>query len=300
MNYAFMLASILSVETSLVDGDIVSNAAETSEMIQESVEKIGISKMNPILVKIISIGIVILFTFAIYRLVHHFIKKYIFESNSEKITGSHVTNANLIFNVLKTLLFVFSIIIILDIVGINITGLVAGLGVMGAVAGLAAQDLLKDLIAGANIASEKYFVIGDMVECQGYTGIVTAISMRSVKLKMIDGSIVSIQNHLIDKARVVSTENNIKVQLPYDLERPKAYALIDEIVEKTKKIPEVTKAMSAGISSFEDSAIHYMILFSCAPDVEPRIRRKINDIIIKELDVAGVEIPFNQIDIHQK
>ena len=295
----FCLLSVIGLPDG-ADSEVVDTANEASEIIVDSVNRIGINKLNPIIVKLISIAIAIVFTVVICRVIHHFIKKYIFESNSDKITGSHVTHANIIYNLIRFLLIIFCIIVILDIIGINITGFVAGLGVVGAIAGLAAQDLLKDFIAGTNIASEGFFVIGDVIECQGYVGTVTSLSMRSTKIKTLDGSIVTIQNHLIDKARVISTENAVNISLPYDLERAKAYKLVDEIIKEVEKVPDITKAVSGGISSFEDSAIQYMILFYCSPDISKRMKRKVNDIVIMKLDAAGVEIPFNQLDIHQK
>lgn len=275
--------------------------SDAASIVVDSVSKTGVGQVGPIWVKIVSVAIIIIFAIIICKISHKLLNKYIIESDSQKITGTHITSANLIYTVLKYVLVLFTIIVIMDIIGINITGFVAGFGIIGAVVGLAAQDLLKDLIAGTNIASEKYFAIGDVIECKNYIGKVVSVSMRSTKIKTYDGSVVTIQNHLIDSAKLMSPNGCINISLGYDLSREKAYEMLDRIVDRVKTIPEITDVAADGIADFEDSSISYFLRFSVSDAFGmPGIKRKINVIVMDELDKEGIEIPFKQIDIHQK
>jgi len=203
-----------------------------------------------------------------------------------------------IYSLFRFVVIAFGVIVVLDIIGVNVTGFVAGLGIVGAIGGLAVQDLLKDLIAGTNIATEQYFAIGDVIECKGYVGEVVSLSMRSTKIKTYDGSIVTIQNHLIDSVRMISQENKISIPLSYDLDRKQAFDMMEHLVKEIEKIPEVTRALTYGIISFEDSSINYGLKYYCNQGIIPMVAQKVNVVIITELDKAGISIPFNQLDIH--
>ena len=75
-------------------------------------------------------------------------------------------------NVLRYLLLLVTILLILQINGINVTSLVAGLGIVSAVVGLALQDILKDVIMGLHILSGRFFSVGDAVRYGIMEGIV--------------------------------------------------------------------------------------------------------------------------------
>ena len=60
-------------------------------------------------------------------------------------------------------LFAIAIILILDNLGVNVTGLVAGLGIGGIAIGLAAQGIFGDLFAALSIIFDKPFRRGDTI-----------------------------------------------------------------------------------------------------------------------------------------
>ncbi len=58
-------------------------------------------------------------------------------------------------------IFAIATIVILDNLGVNVTGLVAGLGIGGIAIGLAAQGIFDDLFAALSIIFDKPFRRGD-------------------------------------------------------------------------------------------------------------------------------------------
>ena len=60
-------------------------------------------------------------------------------------------------------LFAIALIVVLDNLGVNVTGLVAGLGVGGIAIGLAAQGIFADLFAALAIIFDKPFRRGDVI-----------------------------------------------------------------------------------------------------------------------------------------
>ena len=107
------------------------------------------------------------------------------------------------------LAFVISaaVMVSLDILGINITPLVAGLGISGLAVALALQPTLGNLFAGAYVVSEGVINVGDYIEMSdGTAGFVTDVSWRSTRIRTIADNLVVVPNSLF--AETVITNFN--------------------------------------------------------------------------------------------
>ena len=97
-------------------------------------------------------------------------------------------------------LFAIALIVILDNLGVNVTGLVAGLGIGGIAIGLAAQGIFKDLFAALSIIFDKPFRKGDGIRFENISGSVEQIGLKTTRLRSLEGEEVVISNAmLLDK-----------------------------------------------------------------------------------------------------
>lgn len=110
----------------------------------------------------------------------------------------------LLGKVARILLWIISGFIILYELGYDFTGLAAGLGIGAAVISLAAQDLVKSLLSGMAILTDKPFVIGDWIECGKYQGTVIDITYRSTRIKSVNNAIITIPNSIITADYVIN------------------------------------------------------------------------------------------------
>ncbi|MGQ5701456.1 mechanosensitive ion channel family protein [Sandaracinobacteroides sp. A072] len=88
-------------------------------------------------------------------------------------------------------------IILLDNLGVNVTGLVAGLGIGGIAIGLAAQGIFSDLFAALSILLDKPFQKGETIQVggpQGVVGTVEHIGLKTTRLRALSGEIVVMAN----------------------------------------------------------------------------------------------------------
>ena len=85
-------------------------------------------------------------------------------------------------------------ILVLDNVGVNVTGLVAGLGVGGIAIGLAAQGIFGDLFAALAILFDRPFRVGDTIKFGDVTGTVEAIGLKTVRIRAVTGEQVIVSN----------------------------------------------------------------------------------------------------------
>lgn len=81
---------------------------------------------------------------------------------------------------------------------------VLGISLLIAIVGFAAQSVLRDIIAGTMVVAERWFDVGDAITIEPWemSGIVEAITLRSVKLRGLDGSTLRIHNQHMYGARV--------------------------------------------------------------------------------------------------
>lgn len=93
-------------------------------------------------------------------------------------------------------LFAIAVIVILDNLGVNVTGLVAGLGIGGIAIGLAAQGIFSDLFAALSIIFDKPFRRGETITFGNppMTGTVERIGLKSTRIRAVNGEEVIMSN----------------------------------------------------------------------------------------------------------
>ena len=115
-----------------------------------------------------------------------------------------------------------------------------------------------------------------------------------------DDSVLSVQNHRISEIKVLSHMVNILVPLPYDLPVGKASEVLEKICVRSRQLPDVEACVSKGATEFNDSSVSYLIILSCDPANYLNTRRAVLRVVQEELEAAGIQIPFPQIDVHEK
>jgi len=217
--------------------------------------------------------------------------------------SSHSVNSILtaMYSAIKYILFLTAALLILEANGVNINSLIAGVGIASLTIGLALQDALKDIIMGIHLMSEKYFDVGDVVEIDGQTGLVTSFSIRSTRIKsLVDNSVTTISNRDISKARVMSHLVDIDVPLSYEDDYKQIHSVMQTIAERIAEIPRVESCIYKGTQRFEESSVIYKIRYFAPPEIYWDTWRAAIAIVQEGLAEAGLKIPYNQLDIHQK
>ena len=208
----------------------------------------------------------------------------------------------LINNIIKYLVILIACVVILSSWGVNVSAIVAGLGVAGAVAGLALQDALKDIIMGINIILDNYFVVGDLVTFEDFTGTIIEFGLKSTKIKAVDGTTLIVANREISKIKNQSYKNaSIQITIPvaYEEAEPKVKKELERICEEISKWEEVVgEAKYLGISELNSSSVDYMITISSRITDKWPLRRKVLAFIKNEFDKKHIKIPYTQIEVH--
>ena len=246
-------------------------------------------------------AIVILFNLLIYHLATKVLNSR--EKKASKIMSSkkNKTLIRMLKSIIATALSIVTVLMVLQIYGINVTSMLAGVGIASIVIGFALQDSLKDIIRGFVIVSDDYYEIGDVIKYGDNIGPVTSVSLLTTKIQDINTmNFVSIANRNIDKVEIDPGYVYIPIPMPYDLQVAKAEEIMHEIVKKLTRHDGITSAAYQGITKFDTSSLNYQIVITCDPVNKLQIRRDTLRIIVTTLEEHKLHIPFQQLDVHSK
>lgn len=155
-----------------------------------------------------------------------------------------------ICKILKAFLWMVSIVISLNYLGFELDGfggLVTGLGIGSAAIALAAQDMVKSVISGFTILTDKPFIVGDWIEVGEYQGTVVDITFRSTRIKAYNNTVVTIPNSIITSDYVVnwnrlnSRRFDCVLNLHLDTQTEKIRKIVKEIKLTLQNNPDIIK-----------------------------------------------------------
>lgn len=104
-------------------------------------------------------------------------------------------------NILRIIIVLIGFVLALQILNMGdiAKSLLAGAGITAFVIGFALKDIGENFLSGILLASKKPFRVGDLIECNGVKGVVTALNLRDTEVKTADGKDVFIPNSMLVK-----------------------------------------------------------------------------------------------------
>ena len=147
----------------------------------------------------------------------------------------------LICKIMRVVIYLIAIFVIITELGYDLSGLFAGLGIASAAVALAAQDVVKSLLGGFTILTDKPFEIGDYIEVGVYSGTVADITFRSTRIRAINNSIITIPNSLITSEYIINW-NKLESRIIDTKLRISLEATTEQINRCISKITTVLKA----------------------------------------------------------
>ena len=220
---------------------------------------------------------------------------------SKRLNNKSRTYLRLTRSIFRYVFIILTILIILQINGVDVSSLLAGVGILSVIVGLAVQDALKDIIRGFSILSEEYYSIGDVITYKQNTGKVIALGLKTTKIEDLKtGNIISIANRNIEQVEVNSNQLYINFPMPYEISVDKAEKVTASIVEHIKELNDVEDAKYIGVTELADSSIKYLLKIICPPERVLQVRRDCYGVILRVLDKNKISVPYTQIDIHQR
>jgi len=197
-------------------------------MLFDFVGWIGSAHGQQVAGSVISAVLIVLACIVLHVVVASWVEYRLNTSIGKTPTAREKTLLGLFKNAFTIALVVFGLMLALAQIGVNIAPLLAGAGVIGLAIGFGAQKLVQDIITGIFIQFENVMNEGDVVEAAGKSGVVEKLTIRSVTIRDMGGTV-----HLIPFSSVDLVSNMVRGFSFYVAEFDVAY---DSDIEVVKQI----------------------------------------------------------------
>jgi small-conductance mechanosensitive channel len=166
--------------------------------------------------------------------------------------------------------FAIATIVVLDNLGVNITGLIAGLGVGGIAIGLAAQGIFSDLFAAISIIFDRPFKRGDTITYGTTTARVEKIGMKSTRLRALSGEEKIISNSKLLELEITNNTQTVYRRVNFLLSLvqhtpPTVAAAIPAILREIVEAHQ-GEFIRAGFTAFAPSSLDFQLVFDVPSD----------------------------------
>ena len=223
---------------------------------------------------------------------------------SEKKQSSR-SMTGLMVSLVKFLSFILGGAWALGILGVNLAGIFASLGIASLIIGFGAQSLIEDAVTGIFIIFEGQYQVGDIIVLDDFRGTVKHIGIRTTTIEDTGGNQKIVNNSDIRNMQNRSRNTSVAVcdlSISYDADIREVekviYATLPKIYKKHSKI-FVTPPRYMGVESLGESSVVLRIVADVAETDFFVGYRTLNREMKIMCDDNGIEIPFNQIVVHQ-
>jgi len=216
-------------------------------------------------------------------------------------------NAYALLQIIRYVIWVISVSIILQTIGIKISVLIAGSAALLVGIGFGLQQTFNDIVSGIILLSERSIKVGDILEIDDDVVQIKKIGLRtSIGMDRDDISII-LPNSMITTSKVINwshqdkkTRFRIKVGVAYGSDVDLVIQVLEDSVFEHPKVLDKS-LVRARFVEFNNSSLDFEVLFFSEnifriENIKSDIRRIINKRFIEH----GISIPFPQMDVHMK
>lgn len=247
--------------------------------------------------------VIVIILFFIGRYIIRLIRKLVRKS----LEKSSIANGNINFidATVKVLLYILLIGLLAGYFGIETASIVAILGSAGLTIGLAFQGSLSNFAGGMLILLTKPFVLGDYVVVSGIgaEGTVDDIGMFYTRLMTVDNRSIVVPNGVMSNTTVTNVtfydvrKLEVIVGVSYNSDIDKVKRVLSELLDSEGFVVH-DKEKQIFVSELNSSSIDMGMRFFVKKSEYWTSKWQILEDIKKTFDKNGIEIPFNQMDVH--
>lgn len=210
------------------------------------------------------------------------------------------TLTRLLRQALTVVIYAVALLTILSEVGVDIAPILASAGIVGLAVGFGAQNLVRDVISGFFIVFEDQVRVGDVATINGTGGVVERITLRTVILRDMTGTV-----HVFPNGTITTLSNLTKGWSAYVFDIGVAYKEeTDRVVDVMKRVGAELRADAAytdkiiedlevfGVDQLADSAVVIKARLKTKPIEQWSVGREYMRRLKMAFDADGIEIPF--------
>jgi small conductance mechanosensitive channel len=159
---------------------------------------------------------------------------------------------------------------------------------------------VKDLITGLFILMEDSIHVGDVVRVGGHVGVVESLTVRTVRLRDLQGTVHTVPFSSVDTIENLTKDFSyalIDIGVAYREDYDHVVTLLthvaEEMAEDSKMAANIMEPLEVmGLNELADSAVVIRVRFKTPPLKQWAVRRDFLRRVKKRFDEEGVEMPF--------
>ena len=270
-----------------------------SEKFIEKVLDSAFSTVSDFGIKLIWTLIILSIGFKISKYLVKWTKKFLERSSIDDSVASFM------MSIVRIGSKVIVIMMVVTTLGIETSSILAVLASAGVAVGLALQGSLSNICSGLLILLVRPFKVGDVIkeDTHGNEGTVVAIDLIYTRIKTVDNKVIVIPNSVITSSSLTNvtgqSERRLEIRfgIGYQDDIKLAKAIIERIAaEHAKTIDQ--NPIQVYVDELADSCIYIGMRVWVPTDDYYPIRWDILERVKIEFDKAGINIPYNQLDVH--
>ena len=258
---------------------------------------------------VLALGFTVLLAWLVWIFADTAIQRALITSGRSRGRRVNQARAQTITPMIRNVIFA-TIVIITGIVGlanlgVNVTPLLAGAGVIGLAVGFGAQTLVQDLITGIFIIVEDSLAVDDFVQINGHMGTVEGLTLRTVRLRDLDGIL-----HIITFSAIQSIHNMsrhfgialMRIRIPHTMKIDDAITLMQETAQELRQDPMMRHHIWSplemqGVDRFDEGAAVLRMRFRTAPVMQWDVARAFNLLLKQRMESQGVDLGLPRLSV---
>jgi small-conductance mechanosensitive channel len=204
---------------------------------------------------------------------------------------------------------VFAIVglLLLNILGLDLTTLAVFGGALGVGLGFGLQQIASNFVSGIILLLERSIKIGDYIEMEdGKTGTLRQMNMRSSILSTFDGKDIMVPNDKFITTQFTNWTNEdprqryeVEFAVAYDTDLHKVPTLIVKAVSAHEQVLREPEEPDVELRGFGDNGVNFTVEFwvSGIDDGKNKFTSEVRFLIWDALKKAGISMPFPQREI---
>jgi small-conductance mechanosensitive channel len=198
-----------------------------------------------------------------------------------------------------------AVLIVLPLMGVDLTVLSVFGGALGVGLGLGLQKIASNYLSGFIILLDRSIRLGDMITADGHHGEVKRITTRYAVVRSLTGVEAIIPNDTLVTTTVLNHSYSdkrvriaVRVQVSYGSDMPAVLALLEQIVARQSRVLREPKP-AAVVLEMADSGVNLEVGFWIEDPEEGtlNLRSAVSVEILAEFRARGIEIPYPQREV---
>ena len=255
---------------------------------------------------VLNTGIKILISLVIFMISFRIIKKITRKITKNGESGKYDKT------ITKTFAYAFSIgaktlviVCLIGYLGIDTSGITALIASLGVCIGLAVNGAVSNLAGGVIILVTRPFKVDDFIEAQGVSGTVEDIHMICTKIRTPDNKVIYVPNGSLANGNIINYSEKdtrrleLKFSIAYNSDYEKAKSLVWDIVTSHELVLSDPTPFVRMTAHGESSITLTARAWTKGSDYWT-VNFDLLEAVKKSFDENGIEIPYNQLDVHVK